>query len=79
MVRSSHVVATVDGVEVTAIVQGFRPGPKHTEPYVFLGVVDPEKDSLATEVTFSTEAAHILSEEIRRHAEFAQTVREEGE
>lgn len=57
------------------VVQGFRAG-EGEDAYVFLGLQD--QDGLFSEyVMLDTTDAHIISEEIRKHAEFAQTVREQ--
>lgn len=58
------------------VVQGFRPGPGE-EPYVFVGIA--EEDGTLGGFGLSTENANILGEYLRQEAEFAQTVREEGD
>ena len=73
----TSVVKTLGG-ETAVVVQGFKRNDElGIEPYVFLGV-DGGGEWADIEANLSPEDAHILSEEIRKHAEFAQSVREEG-
>lgn len=75
---ASSKVPTVDAGEV--IVQGFRAGPvAGAEPYVFIGVLDPEGALAEGEIQLSVEDANILAEEIRKHAEFAANAASKGE
>jgi hypothetical protein len=63
----------------TVVVQGFRGDDERgINPYVFLGVAG-EGDWVDIEINLTPENAHILSEEIRKHAEFAATPRTEEE
>lgn len=74
--KSSYV--EVDG-STSVVVQGFRENDERgINPYVFLGVLG-EGDWSHIEVSLTPENAHILSEEIRKHAEFAATPRTEEE
>lgn len=76
MANASKVPAVIDEAESELIVQGFRSGGGR-EPYVFIGsLLGDEFDDLR-EVTLTAENAHILSEEIRKHAEFASSAEEE--
>lgn len=69
-------VATTDG-ESAVVIQGFpRNDELGIEPYVFLGV-DGGGDLAEIEATLTPENAHILSEEIRKHAEYAASAEEE--
>ena len=55
------------------IIQGFRANEElGIGPYVFIGYLDENGDMIA-ETEYSAEGAHILSEEIRKHAEFANS------
>lgn len=75
---ASIVTATIDGLpNEEIIVQGFRAnGDK--PGYVFVGFPDGDMHlSDVEEIELSPENAHILSEEIRKHAEFASA--EKGE
>jgi len=61
------------------VVQGFRPDAENGYPgVVYLATIDQSGTHVGA-VELTPENAHILSEEIRKHAEFAQTVREQGE
>lgn len=70
-------VETLEGEDV--LVQGFKGDvAQGIAPYVFVGVFDEKDDGDAPpEFTLTPENAHILSEEIRKHAEFASA--EQGE
>lgn len=60
----------------SAVVQGFPASAEDgIEPYVFIGVTDD--GSIFQEITLTPENAHILSEEIRKHAEYAVSAEEE--
>lgn len=63
-------VQAQDGV--IALIQGFRGSEGHgIQPYVYMDFRDEETGDDPTMVEFTPENAHILSEEIRKHAEFA--------
>lgn len=65
----SRVPTTNEDVEV--LVQGFkRNEDKGFEPYVFVGTMEE-----STDLSLTPENAHILGEEIRKHAEFAASAR----
>lgn len=67
--------------ETELIVQGFRGGGGR-KPYVFIGELlkSPEGDFIPNEISLTPENAHILSEEIRKHAEFSlQQAEEQGD
>lgn len=60
------------------VVQGFRSDPE-TEGYVFLGVkANPARAEIISDVVLTIEDANVLGEYLRQEAEFAQSVREEG-
>lgn len=67
---SASFIPTTDG-ESHVVVQGFRRNDERgVDPYVFIGV-DGEGDWLDIEINLTPENAHVLSEEIRKHAEFS--------
>lgn len=62
-------VETLDG---ELIIQGFREDKDRATPsYVFLGQLDNAGQLTNAEYELTPENAHIASEEIRKHAEFA--------
>lgn len=78
MANASKVPAVVDDASSELVVQGFRAGGGR-ESYVFIGSLVGDELDDAREVALTPENAHILSEEIRKHAEFAATPRTEEE
>lgn len=73
--HSSTVDAEVNGEDGQMLVQGFRPLIGTSEGYVLIALGASDVP-FQFEATLSPEDAHIISEEIRKHAEFAQSVRE---
>ena len=62
----------VHAQDANVVVQGFRGNAKmEIAPSVFIGVADSEGQWSKFEGELSTENAHILSEELRKHAEYA--------
>lgn len=80
-VSTSYVDVKADGVQV--VVQGFRGSEGLSlDPYVFIGVLSSDADEdgdpwVDIEIELTPENAHILSEEIRKHAEYANSAEEE--
>lgn len=69
MLSTSKVTAVIDGLNGSIIVQGFR----GDEPYVFVGGLTFDDLDEHREFHLTPEEAHILGEELRKHAEFATT------
>lgn len=70
-------VKTTDG-ESAVVVQGFRRNDElGIEPYVFIGFDGEILAEEDIEPILTPENAHILSEEIRKHAEYAASAEEE--
>lgn len=70
MAISAKVAAVVDGVNTEVIVQGFRRGGS-SDAYVFIGALVDDALADARDITLTPENAHILGEEIRKHAEYS--------
>lgn len=68
--QSSKVDAIVDDVATQLIVQGFRTSDT-LDGYVFIGSLVGDELDESREVILTPEDAHILSEEIRKHAEYS--------
>lgn len=60
-------------------IEGFKGSEEYFPPYVFVGVEDKDTGGWAAQLSLTPENAHILSEQIRKHAEFAATPRAEEE
>ena len=75
---SSIVEAEVEGLPGRITIQGFREG-EGEPPYVLVAFAEDGESFFASSSILTPENAHILGEELRKHAEFAQTVREQGE
>ena len=74
--QASKVAVRATDLEV--IVQGFKGSEGHDiKPYVLVGIIG-EVGWTEFSGELSPESAHILSEEIRKHAEFAASA-EQGE
>lgn len=73
MADTSNVPADINGFPGQVIVQGFS----GEDAYVFIGNRNPASGSLgATQFALTPENAHVLSEEIRKHAESAANAAE---
>lgn len=72
--------ALTENAESAIIVQGFRGNAEYnTTPHVFVGrLPDGGAGPIHMEFTLTPEGAHILSEELRKHAEFAINNQEEN-
>lgn len=67
---SASFIPTTDA-EVTVVVQGFRRNDERgAEPYVFIGAGN-EGGEADIEINLTPLNAHVLSEEIRKHAEYS--------
>lgn len=80
----------IKATDLWLIVQGFRAGTikmsdepdaetVEFEPTITLAGWADGKNTPEFSMELTAENANIISEEIRKHAEFAQTVREQGE
>ena len=74
--HSHETAVELSGSKGNLVIQGFRAG-EGEDAYVFLGLQDGDSDLFSEYVLLDTTDAHIISEEIRKHAEFAQSVREQ--
>lgn len=76
---SSTVDAEVGGIGGRVTIQGFRQGAGGNSE-VFIGITENGDGLFKETLTLTPENAHILSEEIRKHAEFSlQQAEEQGE
>lgn len=80
-VSTSYVDVKSEGTRL--VIQGFRGSEGLSlDPYVFIGVLVDDLGEggetwVDTEIELTPENAHILSEEIRKHAEYASSAEEE--
>lgn len=75
--QESKVPIRAQGLDIH--VQGFRGNEEHDiNPYVYVGVHDGEA-WIKFEGDITPENAQILGEELRKHAEYATSVAEQGE